>query len=209
MKTLDAFSKTFRELPVAAVLRSLPANQSCTPVAVHPAAGKVRRRPKRGKRKEGPLIDSAPVGQGWRATPVPGEKRVLVVHGGLFRSWKAQKRCVMTIGDLVDLAEVNRREDDPYECLLEDVIWSDPSAKNEVSCNLLRGAGILFGSGAVQSFFKRNGLHGMIRAHEGPDMRERRKDMNNVDNGYSVDMELAEGYVATVFTAANYRTFLT
>ncbi|KAI0567439.1 Serine/threonine phosphatase [Gracilaria domingensis] len=203
-KTFDLFCKTFRELPVAAVLRSLPATTSAFQTAVQPATRKQRRKSSRGKRTESPLVDVAPTGQGWRAYPLLGEKRVLVVHGGLFRAWKSQRRCIMTIGDLVDLAEVSRRDDDPYECLLEDVIWSDPSGNNEVSCNTLRGAGILYGTGAVQSFFKRNGLSGMIRAHEGPDVRERRADMKRIDEGYSIDMELAEGFVATVFTAADY-----
>ncbi|CAN8067461.1 unnamed protein product [Agarophyton chilense] len=203
-KTFDLFCKTFRELPVAAVLRSLPSEILELPVVVNRAAGKHRRTTMRKKRAGSPAVNAVPQGQGWRSDPVPGEKRILVVHGGLFRSWKAKKRCIMTIGDLSDLAEVNRRDDDPYECLLEDVIWSDPSGKNEVSCNILRGAGILYGTGAVQAFFKRNGLCGMIRAHEGPDVRERRADMNRIDDGYSIDMDLAEGFVATVFTAADY-----
>lgn len=147
-------------------------------------------------------------GEGWRSTPVPGERRVLVMHGGLFRNWRTLRKGSMALGNLKDLAEAHRQVSDPKDCIIEDVLWSDPQIDaNGVFPNLLRGAGILYGRGAVESFFKENNLHGLIRAHEGPDMREKRPGMNDMLEGYALDIELVSGYVATVFSSANYRTF--
>lgn len=112
----------------------------------------------------------------------------------------------MALGNLNDLAETRRQLSDPQNCILEDVLWSDPQIDaSDVALNVMRGAGILFGSGAAESFFRRNNLHGLIRAHEGPDMREKREGMDDMLGGYSVDIELISSFVATVFSAADYR----
>lgn len=190
--TLAIYSRTFRELPLAAIIRTVPQESVATPV---------KRRSRRGRTDI--FIKSPPVGEEWRKIPIPGERRVLVVHGGLFRSWKG--KASMQAGDLMDLLRVNRRDADPNSSIVEDVIWSDPHNEPGTKCNLLRGAGILYGTGTVDSFFKRNHLNGLIRAHEGPDMREKREDMGDMQKGYCIDMDMASGFVATVFTAADYR----
>lgn len=217
-RILVAFCNTFRELPFAAVVRRLPTLNIVSQVAANESGatdvrGKAQHearpaRPKRKSRRKGGEMSQSE--QKWQLPPVPGERRVLVVHGGLFRSWHSKKPGSMELGDLGDLEGVNRREEDPHESILEDVLWSDPQTERPgVTRNDLRGAGILFGSGSVSSFLKRNHLHGLLRAHEGPDMRELRPEMGDMLSGYSVDMELASGFVATVFTSAGYRKFLT
>lgn len=204
-KTYELFTKAFREMPCAAVLRILPSQSQPAPDQ-RQKPSKKKRYPTRLRRKGGVLTETAPPGEGWKAVPVAGERRVMVVHGGLFRKWRGKDG--MEIGNLVDLMDSNRRLDDPNENIFEDVIWSDPQVdRPDVMYNQLRGAGILYGQGAVDKFFERNGLCGMIRAHEGPDMRERRKGMNDMLTGYSVDMDTGAGFVITVFSAADYRKF--
>lgn len=177
---------------------------------INQSGSKNSRRTSKRKKKRGLEAnqepETIPEGENWRAALVPGERRIMVVHGGLFRSWRPLRKRSLELGDLHDLSKAHRLDPDPIDSIIEDVIWSDPMIESSaVVKNDLRGAGILYGQGAVDSFFKRNNLHGMIRAHEGPDMREKRPEMNDMLEGYSVDMELINGFVATVFTSANYR----
>lgn len=218
-RMFQTFIKTFNELPCAAVIRTLPrvrakagssstdANIDQNPPNETNTGNKRANRPKRkGARRSN--AEPSPQGEGWRSALVPGERRVLVMHGGLFRSWKTYKKGSRSLGTLNDLAETRRQISDPQECIIEDVLWSDPQVDaSDVALNILRGAGILYGQGAVESFFKRNNVHGLIRAHEGPDMREKRPGMNDMLEGYSIDIELVSGFVATVFSSANYRKF--
>jgi hypothetical protein len=142
----------------------------------------------------------------WERPLPPGGKRLLVVHGGL---WRADTSG-LTIGSLRDLAAARRQYDDPEDSTVEDVLWSDPGNPTEkgsagVRKNTVRGAGIYFGTGAVDAFFAKEGLCGLIRAHEGPDARAANRDgMGSMMDGYSVDMEVASGFVATVFSSADY-----
>jgi hypothetical protein len=142
----------------------------------------------------------------WERPLPPGGKRILVVHGGL---WRANPSG-MSIGSLRDLASVPRQDDNPEHSCVEDALWSDPGNPTEpgsvgVRKNGVRGAGIYYGTGAVDAFFAREGLCGLIRAHEGPDARAIGRDgMGNMMDGYSVDMEVSCGYVATVFSSADY-----
>lgn len=211
-RVLSIFMKVFQELPCGAVIRNVPPRAAGT---VSSASTVPERRTRKGgnrtKKNTAPRQRQAQSGEGegWQKAPIPGETRTIVVHGGLFRSWSSMKRGSMMLGDLRDLAEWNRQSPDPENSVIEDVLWSDPQvAANDVSPNKLRGAGVLYGKGAVQAFFKRNNLHGLIRAHEGPDMREKRPEMNDMLAGYSIDMELINGFVATVFSSALYRTFV-
>lgn len=204
--TYSLFMRTFQELPVAVVVRTVsPISQ---PLPQPEKKGRRQRviRRKREKANETALSDDAPLHMPWARTLKTGETRVLVVHGGLFRSFEPPLSS-LTLGDLATLMKHNRRMEDPYKSPIEDVLWSDPMLEHRgVRNNSLRGAGILYGSGATQKFCRRNGLVGVLRAHEGPDMRERRAGMNDMCGGYSVDIEGGVGWVATVFTAANYRT---
>lgn len=215
-RIFDMFIRTFRELPCAAVIRKLPRSDTDEGSggnisALSEKTAKRKAKLNRAKRNRSLRLQEKNVnrGEGWGSIPLPGEYRVLVVHGGLFRSWHSKKKVSMELGNLVDLASATRQIEDPSESVIEDVIWSDPQINGTgVKHNVYRGAGILFGTGAAENFFRRNHLCGLIRAHEGPDMRETRPEMDNMLQGYSVDMELASGFVATVFSSAAYRKFI-
>lgn len=204
-KLYPTFTHVLRELPCAGLVRTIPASAASPATVPMPSTRRKQRNPasKRGSR---PASSSSLAGW-WTRVPVPGERRILVAHGGLFRAWSPSTRDSLKIGSLGDLANAHRQIDDPYASVIEDVLWSDPQTKaSDVAVNNLRGAGILYGRGAVEGFFRRNYVCGLIRGHEGPDMREQRKEMNDMLEGYSVDMELANGgFVATVFSAADYR----
>lgn len=215
-RVLDTFFRVFRDLPCAVIIRTLPtdplaisspgcSDTECTKgktLAKKKHQSTTRTKSTYGRR----ATKNTENEKGWSTPCHPGERRVLVVHGGLFRRWKNSKKPTMELGTLSDLSETPRFVDDPMNSILEDVIWSDPqNCRNDVCLNKYRGAGILFGPGAVQAFLKKNRLHGIIRAHEGPDMREKRPDMNSMETGYSVDMQVASGFLATVFSASKYR----
>ena len=205
------FVNTLRELPCGAVVRSIPKPKSSPQPAVNKFSNaRAKRHSKRNKARalNSDGTGSQPYQLPWQAAPQPGERRILVTHGGLFRAWHGNNINSLAIGSLGDLASAHRQVDDPKDSIIEDVLWSDPQIDSpDVCLNRLRGAGILYGRGAVESFFKRNHLHGLIRGHEGPDMRERRAEMNDMLDGYSLDMELVSGFVATVFSTANYREY--
>jgi serine/threonine-protein phosphatase 5 len=210
LKTHRAFMITLRELPLAIVV------QSDLPLAIDFAesstAGRRGKRDKEQRRSRparsarGASSKVHDILEDWERKPSPGTRRILVCHGGLWRKCITRDRSQMTIGSLRDLASEHRQIDDPEDSIAEDVLWSDPAGKESpgVCANTLRGAGIFYGAGAVDAFFKHEHLCGLIRGHEGPDMRETRVGMNSMINGYSVDMDLASGFVATVFSAADY-----
>lgn len=206
LKTHRAFMSTVRELPLA-ILVTKPYAQ---PPKAEDTAGRSskskaskaakRKQPQRSTRS-GASARAEPGGTGSESG-----RRVLVCHGGLWRENPAAEDGDMTIGSLADLAVEHRQVDDPMGTIAEDVLWSDPGQEGEagVRKNALRGAGILFGAGAVETFLKKEGVDGIIRGHEGPDMRRIRGSMNDMSEGYSIDMEVPGGFLATVFSAADY-----
>lgn len=212
-KVVPMFTNVFRQLPLAAVIRLLPASNA-TDSALSEKTTSAQKRSKR--------IASRPISQDssasrsssastptWGPPLQPGERRFLALHAGLFRSPEAQRTSRLDMGSLVDIEEAVRREDDPMNSVVEDLLWSDPQIeRNGVDRNRLRGAGILFGPTAFDMFMRKNNLHGMVRAHEGPDMREKRPKMNSILEGYSVDIETGSGFLATIFSSADYRTFV-
>ncbi|EME29670.1 serine/threonine protein phosphatase [Galdieria sulphuraria] len=111
-----------------------------------------------------------------------GEKRVLVLHGGLFRKANGD------MGDLKDLMEVRRNLVDPLGTI-EDALWSDPDHICGFGPNRWRGAGIAFGPDVTMQFLRSNRLHFLIRSHEGPDAREKRTEFPLLTQGYSVDFK--------------------
>lgn len=204
VKFYATFTSVLRELPCCALVRTLPGS---SPIAQSSNGSGRGKKKMRSSRKRNSALGELNNKSAWYITkPLPGERRVMVCHGGLYRSCSAHSEGSLTIGTLDDLASAKRQVDDPIHSVIEDVLWSDPQVSSpNVAYNRLRGAGILYGEGAVASFFRRNGVHGLLRGHEGPDMRERRPEMGDMMGGYSVDMELIDGFVATVFSAADYR----
>jgi serine/threonine-protein phosphatase 5 len=210
LKTHRAFMITVRELPLAVVLQSGP--PVLTEIQACPSKSKRGKRERVSRELEpgrGNAVRRSAkrneIGE-WDKAPPRGARRILVCHGGLWRKYVGRDKSEMTIGSLKDLASEHRQVDDPEHSIAEDVLWSDPGGADSpgVCLNTLRGAGIFYGAGAVDAFFKHEHLCGLIRGHEGPDMREARAGMNSMSEGYSVDMELASGFVATVFSAADY-----
>ncbi|XP_073985077.1 protein phosphatase D3 [Rhodnius prolixus] len=106
-------------------------------------------------------------------------KRVLVMHGGLF-----SKDGVT----LDDIRVIERNQQPPEEGLMCDLLWSDPQPVEGRSPSK-RGVGIQFGPDVTKAFLKENNLDYIIRSHEvKPD-------------GYE---EGHDGKCITVFSAPNY-----
>ncbi|GJD07616.1 Serine/threonine-protein phosphatase 2B catalytic subunit [Galdieria sulphuraria] len=108
------------------------------------------------------------------------ERRVLVLHGGLFRNSSGK------LGTLKELVQIPRNLPDPTGTL-EDILWSDPDYIYGFGPNRMRGAGIAFGPDMTKQFLRDNNLSYIIRSHEGPDAREKRKDFPSLRQGHSID----------------------
>lgn len=115
------------------------------------------------------------------------QKRVLVLHGGLFKQTgiklahlqKIRRNCQPPVGRASTLEE----------SLMEDILWSDPMPSNGIKPNTGRGAGAYFGPDATAAFLAENGLDMIIRSHECK------------DEGYEV---AHNGKLLTIFSASNY-----
>jgi serine/threonine-protein phosphatase 5 len=193
------FMVTLRELPLAVVVQSLPPPSTSVAKEPQPTHGRAgTRKSERAKKSRTPNAGAL---EGWEMDLVGGERRVLVVHGGLWRE-HPERKGAMAIGSLRQLANEKRQVDDPEGTISEDVLWSDPgeTTENGVRENSLRGAGIFYGKGAVDAFLRREKLCLLLRAHEGPDARAMRPEMNSMSEGFSVDSERQ----ATIFSAAGY-----
>lgn len=206
-KMVHSFTNTFRNLPLAAVVRILP----LPPSSADSNQSRPNQRFFKGKNKTKSSVhkltrNKQPEDQyPWSGALELGERRFVVMHGGLFRKDSARRDKRLELAPLTDLMYAIRREDDPSGNMVEDVLWSDPQlAHNGIVENNLRGCGILFGATTLEYFLRNNNLHGVIRAHEGPDMREQRPDMPSIQNGYSIDIEVSAGFLVTVFSTANY-----
>jgi len=106
-------------------------------------------------------------------------KKVIVVHGGLF-----SKDGVT----LDDIRKISRNRQPPDEGLMCELLWSDPSPFPGRSPNK-RGVGVAFGPDVTHKFLKDNNLEMVVRSHE---VKE---------EGYLVE---ADGKLVTVFSAPNY-----
>lgn len=106
-------------------------------------------------------------------------KRVLVMHGGLF----AQDNVTLD-----DLRKIERNRQPPEEGLMCDLLWSDPQPQNGRGFSK-RGVGIQFGPDITEKFCTANKLDYVVRSHEVKSM------------GYEV---AHNGKCITVFSAPNY-----
>lgn len=106
-------------------------------------------------------------------------KRVMVMHGGLF----AQDNIMLD-----DLRKIERNRQPPEEGLMCDLLWSDPQPRNGRGFSK-RGVGIQFGPDITEKFCKDNKLDYVVRSHEVKAM------------GYEV---AHNGKCITVFSAPNY-----
>lgn len=106
-------------------------------------------------------------------------KRVLVMHGGLFSSDKVT---------IEDLRKIERNRQPPEEGLMCELLWSDPQeARGRAPSK--RGVGIQFGPDVTHEFCKLNNLDYVVRSHEVKIC------------GYVQDHD---GKCITVFSAPNY-----
>lgn len=107
------------------------------------------------------------------------EKKVMVMHGGLFSKDGVK---------LDDVRAIDRNRQPPESGLMCDLLWSDPQPQSGRSPSK-RGVGIMFGPDVTHSFCKENNLDYIIRSHEVK------------DDGYEV---AHNGKCITVFSAPNY-----
>lgn len=106
-------------------------------------------------------------------------KRVLVMHGGLFSSDNIT---------LDDIRKTDRIRQPPDEGIMCDILWSDPMPSKGRAASK-RGVGVQFGPDITETFCKLNKLNYIIRSHEVK------------ADGYE---EAHEGKCITVFSAPNY-----
>nr|BAN20786.1 protein phosphatase-5 [Riptortus pedestris] len=83
-------------------------------------------------------------------------KRVLVMHGGLFAKDGVK---------LDDIRSIDRNRQPPEEGLMCDLLWSDPQ-NAEGRAPSKRGVGIQFGPDVTKAFIEENGLDYIVRSHE-------------------------------------------
>eukprot|EP00741_Cyanophora_paradoxa_P015522 tig00020902_g14983.t1 len=107
------------------------------------------------------------------------EKRVFVVHGGLFSKDGVK---------LDDLRAIDRFREPPEEGYMSEMLWSDPQPAPGWGPSK-RGVGVAFGPDVTKRFLDDNGLDLVIRSHECK------------DEGYEVE---AGGRLITIFSAPNY-----
>ena len=66
-----------------------------------------------------------------------------------------------------------------------------------------------FGPDATKEFMTANGVALILRSHEGPDAREDRPELPNVQEGFCVDHHVeGVGKLCTVFSAPDYPQFV-
>lgn len=152
---------------------------------------------------------------------------VYMAHGGLFRHVEVQKKgrrkgraCkvldglehgVLKLGSLEELEKARRGVLNPSgqgtNVIPGDVLWSDPSLKQGLSPNTARGLGLLWGPDCTEEFLQNNRLKLIVRSHEGPDARVKRRDMQDMNNGYTIDHVVKSGKLITLFSAPDYPQF--
>ncbi len=119
------------------------------------------------------VFDALPLG-------VVVNKRVLVIHGGLFSDESVS---------IDTLRDIDRFHEPPSHGAFHDILWSDPDEQNGRHLNRARGGGLKFGPDVTEKFLNDNMLDMIIRSHE---VRPA---------GYSIEHS---GRLVTVFSAPNY-----
>lgn len=107
------------------------------------------------------------------------QRKVLVVHGGLFSQDGVT---------LDDIRRISRNCQPPDSGLMCELLWSDPQVGRGRAPSK-RGVGLSFGPDVSHRFLEENGLTHLIRSHEVK------------QNGYEM---MHDGKVITVFSAPNY-----
>jgi len=84
------------------------------------------------------------------------DNSIFCVHGGLSED----------MDTISDIDSIDRFQEPPDNGLFADLIWSDPEGEVDAYRPSPRGAGCIFGKGAVEEFLLRNNLKFMCRAHQ-------------------------------------------
>ncbi|KAJ2159919.1 Palmitoyl-protein thioesterase 1 [Coemansia sp. RSA 552] len=119
------------------------------------------------------------------------EKRIFVVHGGLYSRNTAQNSTRPDGDGIVRLSELRdmpRFYQPNHNSLLCESLWSDPQASNGRSPSP-RGTAIQYGPDVTKEFCDANNLKLVIRSHQ------------QMDEGYEI---AHNGQMVTVFSAPNY-----
>ncbi|KAI5078464.1 hypothetical protein GOP47_0006135 [Adiantum capillus-veneris] len=153
---------------------------------------------------------------------------VFMAHGGLFRHLEAPEKKerrkgrvrkvaektehgVLQLGTLNELLMVRRGILDPPEkgnnVIVSDILWSDPAPKSGLYPNPARGIGLLWGPDCTEEFLQKHKLKLIVRSHEGPDARVKRRDMVDMKTGYTIDHVVHSGKLITLFSAPDYPQF--
>lgn len=106
-------------------------------------------------------------------------KRILVVHGGLFSNQNVT---------LADIQKANRFDQPPSDGPLNDILWADPMEQNGILPSP-RGVTSTFGPDVTEKFLSQNNLELLVRSHQVQ------------ENGY---LEMHRGKCVTVFSSPNY-----
>ena len=87
-------------------------------------------------------------------------KYTFAVHGGISSHLKA-------VNQISEIPKPAKNYDDTeFKQLVQDMMWSDPTADHKHFFPSLRGLGTLFGFSAIKTFLENNNLHRIIRAHQ-------------------------------------------
>ncbi|CAH9098369.1 unnamed protein product [Cuscuta epithymum] len=154
--------------------------------------------------------------------------RVYTAHGGIYRgkivtpSKRAKGKksrkininpdiSALFLGSFEELSKARRSVlDPPWEgsnLIPGDVLWSDPAMVNGLSPNKERGIGLMWGPDMTEEFLRKNCLKLIIRSHEGPDAREKRPGLGQMNTGYTIDHVVESGKLITLFSAPDYPQF--
>ena len=217
---VQLFRRLFAALPLAAIVRcgtdlgALSSFSSTTPHLTSSSTSSASS--PSPSRSPSPTLSPNP-----SASPsVPSKNRaklsygVLLVHGGLWRCAGDGSSKELNAGLLKELRGVRRQgyEDPPRVSIVSDLLWSDPGPDDiGIKLNTDRGSGLVFGGDTLRDFLKQHRLTVLMRSHEGPNLRARRKDMPQElsAEGHSSDICWEDGTPAcvTVFSAPDYPQF--
>lgn len=131
---------------------------------------------------------------------------VFAIHGGLWRNLAAITSGTFTAkgegegskGFSLDLAMAELKSLNRFACtdtfsgILGDALWGDPSVDPGFKAHSYRNMGVEFGPDVTRSFMESLNLRVMFRAHEGPDARQKRLTMPQINRGYSIDFTWGE-----------------
>lgn len=103
----------------------------------------------------------------FRALPLGAvlEKKVLILHGGLFKQDGVTMQDIQKIDRFTDCMSGNHSNRCQALGLLEDILWSDPM-DSEGRQPSRREAGTLFGPDVTTRFLEENHLDMLVRSHE-------------------------------------------